>query len=697
VKFSLEWLNDHVDVAAAGGKEGVRALLEQAGLPAESASDSGTDTILDIEISPNRPDAMGHQGIAREVAAMGGRERRRVPVAAPAAAGESVERLTSVVNQVPRLCRRFGVRLIRGLRNGAASEAVRSRLQRIGGKPISSAVDATNYGLWDTGQPLHAFDFDRLAGGLIIVRKAHKGEKLVTLDGVERDLSASDIVVADAERAVSLAGIMGGLDTAVTERTENVLLEGAWWDPVTIRRTSRRLGLHTDASHRFERGADLESIPGALDLAAGLILQASGGRLAPGMLDAPGAPFRIRRATLRLARLRQLSGDERLTLEFAEEALARLEFGPERRGKHLTVSIPLFRHDVRREEDLIEEVLRAWGYARLPARLPAATGAGAYLEPLLEVEERAGDAAVDSGLFETVSFPFVDLQEERPFDTWLALSGAAPERLRLRLSNPLDEGRRHLRGTLLPGILDALSRNVRQGHVDAGLFEIGRAFAREGRPETPESFESRRLAFALCGERRPHWSEPMASRRADFFDAKGIVERVVEPWIAAGTLSWSPLEAEGFARGAAALARSSTGAAVAVVGAVAEPERERRRLPEGVFAGEILLDAVPADAAAAKFRPFSVFPPIAADISFSQPRDLSWAEIERFVQGQAPKNLESLRLLDRYEGKGAGLGPIKTTLRLTFRALDRTLEQEEVNREMERLAIALREKLGVTL
>jgi phenylalanyl-tRNA synthetase beta chain len=696
VKFSLEWLNDHVDVGAAGGAPGVRRVLEQAGLPAESAQVSGGDTVLDVEITPNRPDAMGHRGLAREVAAIAGLARRPDGRTAgqPAGSGEAIERLTSVVNQVPRLCRRFGVRLIRGIENGPASEAVRSRLLRLGGKPICSAVDATNYGLWDTGQPLHAFDFDRLEGGVLIVRKAHKGERLVTLDGVERELSQADLVVADAERAVSLAGIMGGLDTAVTEKTENVLLEAAWWDPVTIRRSSRRHGLHTDASHRFERGADPEAIPGALDLAASLILEASGGTLAPGMLDAHGAPFRIRRATLRLARLRQLSGDERLTLEFAQEALRRLEFAPERRGKHLTVSIPLFRQDVHREEDLIEEVLRAWGYQRLPSRLPATAEIGRYLEPLREVEERAADAAAASGLFETVSFPFVDPAEERPYVAWLALSGSAAERL--RLSNPLDEGRRHLRGTLLPGILDALSRNARHGRADTGLFEIGRAFACEGRPEAPESFESRRFAFAVCGEVRPHWSEPPAARRADFFDAKGIVERVLEPWTGPETLSWSPLDAEGFVRGAAALARPSSGAVLAVVGVVAHAEREKRRLPEAVFAGEILLEAIPAQTAFA-FRPYSAFPPIEADLSFAQRRELPWAAVERFVREQKLANLESLRLLDRYEGRGVEEGRVKTTLRLTFRSPDRTLEQDEVNGEVRRLAAALRDKLGVIL
>jgi phenylalanyl-tRNA synthetase beta chain len=695
VKFSLEWLNDHVDVSAAGGVSGVRGRLEQAGLPVEAVEAFGDDAILDVEITPNRPDAMGHRGLAREIAAMSGIALRAGQAAAPPASGESVEELTSVVNQVPKLCRRFGVRLLRGISNGPAGEDVRSRLQRLGSSPISSAVDATNYGMWDTGQPLHAFDFDKLAGGLIIVRKARKGETLVLLDGKRHELSSSDIVVADAERAVSLAGVMGGLDTGVTDKTRNVLLEAAWWDPVSVRRTSRRLGLHTDASHRFERGADLEAIPGALDLAARLILEASGGTLAPGLLDAPGAPFRVRRATLRRSRLREVAGDDSLTLGFAEEALSRLGFLPERRGKHLSVSIPLFRLDVRREVDLIEEVLRVHGYQNLPSRLPPSAGAGRFLERAGQIEARASDAAAACGLFETVSFPFVDTSEERPFDTWLALSGSAAERLRLRLSNPLDDQRRHLRASLLPGVLDALSVNARHGHPDAGLFEVGRAFGREGTPETPESFESRRLAFAISGRWRAHWSEPPERRAADFFDARGILERLLRVFADPASLSWESFEAEAFSGGSAALVRDAGGRPIAVVGGLARAEREKRRLPEPVFAGEILLDAAGPPAPPPKFRAYSTFPAIEADLSFAQPRELSWAELEGFLRGQGLAHLEALDLLDRYEGRGVAEGTVKTTVRLTFRASDRTLEQEEVNREVARLSAALRDSLGV--
>ena len=519
MKFSLEWIGDRVAVAEAGGAEGVRKLLDGAGLPVESVEGSGEGAIFDVEITPNRPDAMSHRGLAREVAAMAGLAFREGDAVEPPAAGPAAGELASVEIAVPRLCRRFGARVVRGIASAASSGRVRARLAAIGAKAIDAAVDATNYALWDLGQPLHAFDLDKLAGGRIVVRKARRGERLVTLDGVERALEPSDVVVADGERPVSLAGIMGGLDTAVSPATKNVLLEAAWWDPVSIRRTSRRLGMHTDASHRFERGADAEAIPEALDLAARLLLEAAGGTLAPSRIDARGAAVPRRKVVLRLERLRRLAGEPRLDLDFAAGALARLGFRvTTRSARRLTAEVPSFRSDVSIEEDLVEEVLRVWGYGRLPSRLPATAGAGAYLEPRRVVEDRLTDAAVAAGLHETYSYPFADREDdESAFAPWLEATGTA--RKPLGLTNPVDASKRELRATLLPGILDAASHNFRHGARQVALFEVGRAFGSEGDPGRPETFESRRFAFALGGE------SPPALDRARRLAGRGFLRR----------------------------------------------------------------------------------------------------------------------------------------------------------------------------
>jgi phenylalanyl-tRNA synthetase beta chain len=696
VKFSLSWIADFVDVEKAGGLDGVRRKLALAGLPVESTEAAGNDTVLDVEITPNRPDAMSHRGLAREVAAMADLALAGSSDPAPPASGPAVESMTTVTIDVPRLCRRFGARVLTGVGPGGSSERVRSRLSAIGAKPISAAVDATNFVLWDIGQPLHAFDLDRLEGRRLVVRRAKKGEKLVTLDGVERDLDPSDVVVADAERAVSLAGIMGGLSTAVTPLTKNVLLEAAWWDPTAIRRTARRLGMHTDASHRFERGADPEAIPEALDRAAAILLAAAGGVLAPGVIDARGTAWKTRRASVRLSRLRLLSGDESFDLAFAVEALARLGFSPEKRGKRVAVTVPTFRPDVSCEDDLVEEVLRVWGYDRIPSRLPGSGKPGGHLEPMREIEESMADTASAAGLLETMSAPFTDrATEEAAFAAWLAETAGATAPLSLAL--PPDAGRRDLRATLLPGLLDAAAGNAHHGEPAIGLFEIGRCFDRPGDPDDPPTFESRRLGFALSGDLRAHWSASGAAGRADFFDAKGLVERLLERWIAPEALVWKPFACGAFSPGAAALVVGPDGSVVGCVGLVASAERARRKLPAEVFAGELLVDRVSRPFASLRFTPYSAYPPVEADLSFVQPRGLAWSEVDGFVRGRRLAHLESVRVLDRYEGPGVGERKVKTTIRLTFRSAERTLEQEEVNAEVAKLAGGLQTELGCVI
>ncbi len=404
--------------------------------------------------------------------------------------------------------------------------------------------------------------------------------------------------------------------------------------------------------------------------------------------------MRVRKTALRLARLRLLSGDGRLNLDFAEQALARLGFQTERRGKRLAVSIPLFRGDVRREDDLIEEVLRVYGYDRLPSRLPPSSAPGVYKEPRRQAEERLADEAAASGLFETVNYPFVDRDaDESTWGDWLRLTGTALEPL--AILNPLDASRRHLRGTLLPGLLDAVSRNLRHGADGVGLFEVGRAFGAAGESDRPESYESRRFAFAIAGEQRGHWSFPETLRNADFFDAKGLVERLLSPWIPA-ELAWTPVAIQAFTPRSAATCHAASGDLVGVAGLVAEAERERRDLAVPVFAGEILVDALPLERPPFAFEPFSTLPPIVADLSFAQPRDLPWRAVEEFTRAQDLADLESLRCLDRYEGEGVPADHVKTTIRLTFRSKEKTLSQEEVNRQVQGLADELRKKLRVT-
>ncbi|HWZ86400.1 MAG TPA: hypothetical protein VN032_09385, partial [Thermoanaerobaculia bacterium] len=343
---------------------------------------------------------------------------------------------------------------------------------------------------------------------------------------------------------------------------------------------------------------------------------------------------------------------------------------------------------------LVEEVLRVYGYDRLPSRLPPAAGAGEIKEPLRRVEDRLSDVAVAAGLFETVNYPFVDRDgEEAPFGDWLRLTGTALEPL--AIANPLDASRRHLRATLLPGLLDAVGRNLRHGASEVALFEVGRAFGVAGESDNPESYESRRFAFALAGDRRAHWSIPEKQRPADFFDAKGLVEALLAAWVPASDLSWKPVRVQAFTEGAAATVETRSGERIGIAGLVGGAERERRGLTAAVFAGELLIGAIPAGARPFRFVDYPVLPAITADLSFAQPKDLAWDDLAAFVRGSALAHLEAFRLLDRYEGPGVAEGTVKTTIRLTFRSAERTLAQEEVNREVRRLAEELASRPGI--
>jgi phenylalanyl-tRNA synthetase beta chain len=301
------------------------------------------------------------------------------------------------------------------------------------------------------------------------------------------------------------------------------------------------------------------------------------------------------------------------------------------------------------------------------------------------------DIAVASGFYETMSTPFVSREsDEGPFATWLEAIGAARDPL--RLSNPLDAGKPDLRATLLPGLLDALERNARHGRRDAALFEVGRVFDRPGHVEEPRSFESRRAGFALSGEPKSHWSGGAAP---GFFDAKGHVERLLEPWVPAERLRWRPLTAAAFAPGAAAIAEDSS-APVAVVGLVAAEERARRHLPDASFLAEVRVDVLPMASAAARFAPWPAYPAIEADLSFLQDRAMSWEEVSRFIGRERIPSLESARIVDRWEGEGVPPGKVKVTVRLVFRSAERTLSQDEINGQVQKIAEELRYRLGVS-
>src|ERR1051326_2036618 len=486
MKLSPQWIRSFVDLAVDDQR--LAADLTAVGIAVEGIGGNGTDTVFEMEIGTNRPDAMNHYGVAREAAAI--YDLPLKPLSAlsyqPSANSTNVPFPISV--EEPQLCPRFSAQVIRNTKIKPSPEKVAHRLQLLDQRPISYAVEATNYVLWEIGKPTHVFDMDWLEGGKIVVRKARQGETLKTLDGVERKLTTEDLVVCDAKKPVGLAGVMGGYDTMITEKTRNMVIESAWWDPATDRKMSRRHGIHTDASHRFERGADFESTVLSCDLVAKMILESGGGELVGDAVDVISKQMDQAPIVLRVSEVRRILG-EGLDAGLIFRLLKRLGFNliPEgQQDAQFRVHIPSWRLDVEREIDVIEEIARLHGYDKFENTLPAYSGA------VIELPHAAMDAAFRKralalGYNEALSLTFISHADAERFSS---LAGAKV----LELENPLSEEASVMRASLVPGMLDMLARNLNREVAEARLFEMGATYRLAGN-EREEREEPRKACL----------------------------------------------------------------------------------------------------------------------------------------------------------------------------------------------------------
>ena len=572
----------------------------------------------------------------------------------------------------PQLCSRYSARVLEGIHAGATSGAVAKRLRAIGAGTISAPVDATNHVLWDIGQPLHAFDLDTLAKGVdgfptIVVRRARAGETLVTLDGVARALTPQHLVIADAEKPVALAGVMGGLETAISDRTTRVLLEGAHFDPRAVRRTSRSLGMHTDASHRFERGADPEATLDGLDRAARLILEACGGTLCRGTIDVRerrATPHAPRVLTLRLARLSAFLGMD-IPVARCVEILAALGFSPLLEGGTLRVTVPSWRVDVAGEEDLVEEVIRCEGYDRLPETLPRPYAPARPSRAAL-VGDRARDLLAGFGLLECSTYSFVSETENAPF------ASAAPGPPVL-VENALGEPFTTMRATPVIGLLQSARHNVRRGQKDLALFEVGTAFgwnpekrekiAAEEKTGDERVIERTKVGILLAGARSRHWSQT-ETPDSDFFEGAGIAEALMKG-LGLGSAS-SPITFNENLRFSSFLA-AGRAADVFVAGepcgwvGVLEPALAASwDLTEPVVADvdlDILAAALPPPETSVEPPPR--YPGSEVDLTVTHPLSTAWKTLEDAVRTGAPAELAAVEAKGRYRGPGVREGFVK--------------------------------------
>jgi phenylalanyl-tRNA synthetase beta chain len=676
VRLVYEWLRELVPVTA-----GVEDVAKELGLRGfeVAAVEQGAQPVIDFEITANRPDCLNHVGLAREASATWGVPLRMPPVATASDRQADDHHRLDVVVDAPDLCPRYCAQVF-DVTIGPSPAWLQQRLEAAGVRPISNVVDITNYVMLEMGQPMHAFDLERIALRRLVIRRAIAGEQLRTLDGVDRRLDADMLVIADAERASAIGGVMGGGDSEISAKTTKIALESAYFQPATIRRTSKRLGLKTEASARFERGADVNAPPVGLARAAALFSQIGAGTPAGPIIDRYPSPREPHRISVRAARLARLLGQE-IPAGDIPRFLEPLGFGVEPSSAPepgWTITIPTFRVDVQREADLIEEIGRHYGFDRLPARFPVLADAQPAPDPRIVRDRMTRHVLTSAGFSESMTFAFIERSAAQPF----CEPGIEPT----AIANPLSEKFAVLRPSLLPGLIDSCTHNRRRGLKDVQLFETGSRYTSAG--------EGRSIGLAWTGAAGAHWSSH--ARDVDFFDAKGAVELLCSAF-RVPAIDFSPSGLDYLVRGRAADLRSGE-VPLGVVGLLAPAIAEARGFPasEEIYVAEIDAEALARVAADDDVRAESLprFPSIVRDISILVDDTLPAAAVRGTIRASAPPTLASIAEFDRYQGKGVPEGRVSLSLRLTFRDPDRTLTDDEAQEATERIVLALNRRHG---
>ncbi|MGH9754494.1 MAG: phenylalanine--tRNA ligase subunit beta [Blastocatellia bacterium] len=670
MKISYNWLKELVDIDPP--PRDLAEKLTMAGLAVDTVESCGNDSILEFDLTSNRPDCLSHLGIAREAAAVLGKTMR-LPEAKLIESKAKTSDVTSVEILAPAICPRYTARVIKGVKIGPSPDWLVKRLELLGQRSVNNVADITNYVMLEMGQPLHAFDLHQLRGERIVVRTAASGEKITTLDGEERDLTPDMLVIADAERPVALAGIKGGEDSGITEKTVDVLLEAAYFAPAQVRATSKALGLSTEASYRFERGTDPEIVAKASDRAAALIAEIAGGEVLSGLVDV--YPTKAARDWIgfRRSRYTVLTG-LRIDLGEAERILRSLGCAVEAdvENDQLRAMAPSWRVDVSIEEDLIEEVARIAGYDKLKNTLPGGAGAGAYL-PGEDARRAARLTLAALGYNEAVSFSFVNGET----DEMLSETGVDS---RLALLNPIDETQAHMRVTLLGGLLDSLERNFNQGARNVRLFEIGKCFM-DDLGERPH--ETERLGIVATGARtEDDWQSAVSSNGGgsiDFYDLKGAIESVAEV-IGLQALDFRPDKTCDFLHpGRRAEIRLGYDV-IGVMGQLHPRIAARYKFKQPVFVADLNLRIMLlADRLKVRYHPLPKFPTVVRDLALLIDTGVQFVKVELAIKELNIPELVGIKLFDLYAGNSLPPGKHSIALSLRYRAANRTLTDEEVN------------------
>ncbi|HUQ34727.1 MAG TPA: phenylalanine--tRNA ligase subunit beta [Pyrinomonadaceae bacterium] len=707
MNISYNWLRE-LTGASLGPREMAEALT-RVGLAVEVVHEAADDFILEIDLTSNRPDCLSHLGVAREVAASTN-GRVLLPEAAPARVEGRAASYTAVEILDADLCPRYAGRVVRGVAIKPSPEWLVKRLEAIGQRSINNVADITNYVLHEQGQPLHAFDLAKLTENRIVVRRAAAGEKIKTLDGAERELDPEMLIIADAVRPVAVAGVMGGENSEISEGTRDVFVESAYFNPASVRRTSKLLGLHTEASHRFERGVDCEGVLRAQERSVSLICELAGGTATEDAIDVYPKRLSAPVVSLRPERVKALTGLEVGTGEMVRilqalgflqrDAMALMGAAEKPAGegasgaavRSLAFLAPTWRVDIEREEDLVEEVARHAGYENIKTELPASNIAGEY-QPSERKRRALRRSLTASGFDEAISFSFIDTAHDDRFEFLPSFvsEGEREDRF-VMLTNPIIEGVTRMRPTLLAGMLEAVRHNFNHGTRDVRLFETGRVFAAN---REPGQLPVEREAFALAATGMAT-EEGRAGivRELDFYDLKGAIEAAVE------TMNLAPLGFEAaqvlhLRDGQAARITSHDGRVIGSIGRLDEATAALYKLRQPVYVAEVDLSAlIEQQERPVLYTPLARYPSVVRDVSLLVGRRVTLGEMLEHVRAEGPANCRDAKLVDVYEGTSLPEGKRSVTLRIEYRSDERTLRDDEVDEIHTRLVQSLADKFG---
>ncbi len=708
MKILPAWLREFVDIPADDRQ--LADDLTLAGLSVESVEGEGARTVYDVDFTPNRVDAMNHYGVARDCAAIYDRDLNSIAPKLRDGARSPSSAKFAIEIEDPRGCARYTARVIRGVKIAPSPETIAARLELLGSRAINNVADASNYTLQEIGHPTHCFDLDLLEGGKIIVRRARPGEKLKTLDGVDHILHPDDLVIADAVKPVALAGVMGGFDSMITENTRNVLIESAWFDPASIRRTARRHGMRTDASHRFERGADIGITPTACARVAEVILETAGGTLEGGVADAYPRKLELPTLQLRRSEVRRHLGQDIPDSDISR-ILRRLGFGVTAGrtsvpapvqpalpagigGAHaavaegvadFTVQVPTWRLDVTREIDLIEEVARIYGYDRFPNTLPGFVG-GVVELPEAKKQDKLRGSLLGLGYSEALSLTFISHADAQRF------SAAAP----VEIANPISEESSVLRTSLVPSMLNMLGYNLSRGNADLRLFEMGNIYEAVG----ARSEEHRGLCLGATGAVTAAGVHAPA-RPYSFFDMKGDIETLLGAF-QHNALYFDAATPDYYHPGRSARAVMG-GATVARFGQLHPQIAAERKLRLSaqevppVYIAEIDLERLYRhDLRHVRYQAIPRFPAVERDFSFIFDDAVTYDRIQQAIAALRIAELRGIVPVEIFRGGAIAGGQYSMLLRATFQSGDRTLRDDEVALWSQQIIQAL-QALGGTL